>query len=783
MSGDEIIGKMTLKDKIRLCSGANFWQTKAMPAYGIPALTLSDGPHGLRRQLQDSAADMLGINQSVPATCFPTAAITAASWDPELLEAIGQAIGREAAAQQVDVVLGPGANLKRNPLCGRNFEYFSEDPFLSGKLAAAFIRSVEASGVGSSLKHFACNNQEYSRFNSDSVIDERTLRELYLAGFEIAVREGRPSTVMCAYNKINGIHCSDSPWLLTDVLRTEWGFDGLVVTDWGGLHDRIEGFRAGCDLIMPGGSSYMEKDCAAAVKKGKLDAHAIDCSAARILRQASRAAQLRSGDHVFDAKSHNRLAAEAAARSAVLLKNDGPILPLNPAQRVVLIGAMARQMRYQGAGSSHINPIRLTQPAQAMPELAWIAGCDDLGDTTDMLLNEAAQAAARADVAVVFAGLPERYESEGFDRDDLNMPSGHLRLIDAVAQANRNTVVVLMCGSPVACPWADQVTAILYMGLAGQAGGEAVRQLLYGEANPGGKLAESWPDLYDDCVSSPYYGKTKDALYLEGLYTGYRYYDKAEMPVRWPFGYGLSYTTFAYSDLRIDGNAVSAAITNTGPVPGHEIAQLYIAPPRGGIHRPQKELKGFAHVDLAPGERGEIRFHLDDRSFAVWQDGWKIPGGRYTILVGRSSRDLPLQAPLERDGLSLDVPVWQSGSWYETCRGIPAQADLEAALGRRYVPEIPQKGHYTMDNSVMEMKDASFVMKIVYKAIEATVAKGFKGRKKDDDPDYRMMINASAGAPLRSLQISGGIRGGVFKGLLEMANGHVFRGIGKMLKG
>ena len=772
-----ILEKMTLKDKIAFCSGANFWQTKAMPQYGIPAIALNDGPHGLRKQERGDGADMLGINESLPATCFPTAAITAASWDEELLGRIGSAIGEEALAQQVAVVLGPGVNMKRNPLCGRNFEYFSEDPFLAGKLAAAFIRGVEQHGVGTSLKHFACNNQEKDRFSSDSVMDERTLRELYLRGFEIAVREGHPATLMSAYNKINGTHCSDNRKLLTEILREDWGFDDMVVTDWGGMSDRVAAFSAGCDLSMPGGSDYMEQDCAEAVQNGTLDEKDIDRSVERILRQVFRASAALKDAPGFDAAAHHALAAEAAASSAVLLKNEGGILPLKEGQPVVLIGAMARDMRYQGAGSSHINPTMLTHPADAMPTIPWAAGCDAQGNTTDALLSEAARAAGAAEVAIVFAGLPGRYESEGFDRDSMDMPQGHLRMIEAVSAANPNTVVVLLSGCAVACPWADSVKAILYMGLPGQAGGEAARRLLYGEVNPSGKLAESWPLCYEDCPSAPYYAKTKDALYLEGIYTGYRYYDKAGVAVRWPFGYGLSYTSFTYSDMVVENRRVSVTLSNTGEAAGAEVVQLFIHPPQDGIHRPVRELKGFTKVFLAPGESARVHFDLDDRSFAVWQDGWRVPAGLYTVAIGDLQEDMRIA------GERLIVPKQQAGSWYEHCEGRPDQADLERAMGRPYTPHTPKKGAFTMDNSGNEMKGHSLVMKIMFKAVESTVAKGFGGKKDYDNPDFRMMINASAGAPLRSMQISGGMKGGVFKGLLDMANGHFFRGVYRMLRG
>lgn len=782
MKADEILRQMALEDKIALCSGADFWQTKAMKRYGIPSLFMCDGPHGLRKQERSSGADMLGVNESRPATCFPAAVTLAGSWDTQLLAQVGAAIGREAAAVGVGLVLGPGANLKRDPLCGRNFEYFSEDPYLAGKLAAAHITGLQKNGVAASLKHFACNNQEFSRFNSDSVLDERTMREIYLAAFETAVQEGRPATVMCAYNKINGVHCGDSEALLTTILRKEWGFAGLVLTDWGAMSDRIEGFRAGCDLNMPGGSNYMEKETLAAVRSGALPESAVDASARRVLELALRAREIPHPAASFDEKAHHALAAKAAQAGAVLLKNDG-LLPLQQGQKVAVIGAMAERPRYQGAGSSHINPTRLSTVLEAMPGAVYAAGCDDEGGSTPELLAQAAGAAKAADVAVVFAGLPDRYESEGFDRDDLRMPEGHHKMIETVAAANPNTVVVLLCGCAVECPWAEKVKAILYMGLSGQACGEAAAALLYGRANPSGKLAESWPAHYADCVTAAYYKGHKDAQYREGVYVGYRYYQKAGVPVRWPFGFGLSYTSFAYSDLKVEGDTVTAVVTNTGSMPGAEVAQLYVAPPQDGLYRPLRELKGFDKVFLEPGESKTVSFALNDRSFAVWADGWQVPAGEYTVLVGPSSAELPLRAAVKKEGAALPAPSWQKGSWYEHPRGGPVQRQWEAMLGRAYVEEMPQKGRFTMDNTVLEMKEHSFVMRCMYKGIEATVAKGFDGKKDAADPQFRMLMASSAGSPLRSMQISGGMKGGLFHGLLDMANGHYLRGLCRLLKG
>lgn len=776
MNIEEIVKRLSLEEKIALCSGADFWHTKAMPERGISAMMMCDGPHGLRRQ--EDAADMLGINRALPATCFPTAASTACSWDAELLGEIGGAIGAEAAASGVGLVLGPGMNIKRDPLCGRSFEYFSEDPCLTGRLAAGFVRGAEAAGAGACLKHFACNSQEYKRFSSDSVLDERTLRELYLAGFETAVKEGAPSAVMCAYNKINGEYCSDSKRLLTGILREEWGFAGLVVTDWGAMSDRIRAFAAGCDLNMPGGSAYMEPEAAQAVRTGGLDEADVDRSVRRVLRMVEKHAAAQT---TADMQAHYELARRAAAQSAVLLKNEGGLLPLSGPEDVVFIGHMAKQPRYQGSGSSRISPWRLTSACDACPNIPFARGCDEKGETTEAMLAEAIRAARAAGVAVVFAGLTEEYESEGFDREDMSMPEGHNRLIEAVARANPNTVVVLHSGSAVEIPWADEVRAILYMGLPGEAGGEAAADLLFCRAVPCGKLAESWPYRYGDCVTSGCYahGK-KDAHYREGLYVGYRYYASAGVPVRFPFGHGLSYTRFAYSNLRIEGDAVSCTVTNTGDMAGREIVQLYIAPPKGAFYRPARELKGFDKVYLEPGESREVTFRLDERSFALWNGGWVVPGGEYNVLIGGSSGELPLSGAIVKPETALTAP--DTPDWYFSLRGAPGHGDFERLLGRAVGERPLRKGAFTMENSLMEMREHSLVMRLMFRAVEAAVARGFDGKRDYNDPTFRMMIASAADASLSGMRINGAMNNHLLEGLLEMANGHFLRGLAVMLK-
>lgn len=776
MNIEEILEKMTLEEKIALCSGGDFWHTKEMPQYGVPAIMMCDGPHGLRKQ--EESEDMLGINESVPATGFPTAAISACSWDKALLKEMGEVIAREAIANGVNVVLGPGANIKRNPLCGRNFEYYSEDPYLTGKLAAAQISGIEKTGVGSSLKHFALNNQEYKRFSSDSIADERAMREIYLAGFETAVKEGKPSTVMCAYNKINGTYCSDNHWLLTEVLREQWGFDGLVVTDWGAMSDRIKGFAAGCDLMMPGGSDYMERESAEAVRRGELSEAAVNASARRVLELIARTAV---NEHPkADLQAHYDLARKIGEESAVLLKNEEKILPLQEESEVVFIGAMAKKIRNQGTGSSHVNPWKLTNVIDACPNVKFYEGCFLDGSTTEKLLNEAEEAAGSAKMAVVFAGLPDIYESEGFDRETMKMPEGHVQMIERVAAVNPNVIVVLMCGSPVELPWIDHVKAVLYMGLPGEAGGEAIKNLLFGKANPCGKLAETWPIRYEDCICSDYYGK-KDAQYRESIYVGYRYYESANVRVRFPFGYGLSYTEFEYSDLKVEGKRVSCMVKNTGAVSGKEIVQLYIEPVNSRVQRPERELKGFEKVELEPGETKKVSFLLNDRSFAVWMDGcWKEPEGEYNICIGKNCHEMCLIEEIHRTGKFVENPEDLPG-WYKNLRGIPAKEELENLIGRKIIENPVKKGVFTKENTVMEMKEHSLIMKLIYWGVEFVMVWRYGG-KKYTDPTFKMMMLMSMDCSISGMQINGRIKGHVLDGLLEMANGRFFKGMERMLK-
>jgi beta-glucosidase len=755
MNIQKILQKMTLEEKIALCEGGDFWDTMSFSQYDISPVKMCDGPNGLRKQ--EDTADMIGVNASIPATCFPTAATTGCSWDPKLTFAVGRAVCEEARANDVSLILGPGLNIKRNPLCGRNFEYYSEDPLLSGKLAAGYVRGGQETGVSCCLKHFAGNSQEYKRFLSNSVMDERTFREIYLRGFEIAVKEGKPRTVMCSYNKNNGIHASDDKQLLTDILRNEWGFTGMVVTDWGGMNDRIKAFQAGCDLNMPGGSKYQQKKALKAIQIHELSEADVNRSAQRVLTFIEESQHIQKKECSLE--EHYELARRAAVESAVLLKNNGA-LPLKGT--ACMIGAMARNIRFQGSGSSHINPYKITNPTDIM-DLPYAKGCNDDGSTTDMLIKEAVALAKTVNTPVIFAGLPANYESEGFDRSHMRMPEGSCSLIEAVAEVNPNAVVVLLSGSVVEVPWIDRVNAILYMGLPGEAGGQATADLLTGKANPCGKLAETWPVSYEDVITKDFYGK-KDAEYREGVFVGYRYYDRALKRVRFPFGYGLSYTTFSYERISLDGNTVSVTLKNTGTVPGAEVVQLYVYAPQNGICRPLKELRGFKKVHLQPEEERSIQFGLDEQSFAVWSDGWKVPSGTYSIECGG------LKVSIEKSGVAMPIPSWQNLSWYETFTGIPSHKEWEEMLGFQFHSDTLKVGEFTMDNSILEMKDHSFIMNLMYRAIERSIAKSNGGKVDYSDATFRMLITSSADCALRGIVICGGMKESVFKRLLYLAN-------------
>lgn len=710
----DMVERMTLEEKAEICSGGDFWSTRAFERLGIPSVMMTDGPSGLRKQ--GGAGDYLGLNESVPAVCFPSSAAVASSFDTGLARELGEELGEECQAEDVALLLGPGLNIKRSPLCGRNFEYFSEDPVLAGEMGAALVQGMQSRGVGSCIKHFACNNQETGRMVSDSAVDERTLHEIYLAPFEAVVKKARPWAVMCAYNKVNGTYCAENRQLLTDILRDEWGFDGMVVTDWGAVKNRALGIRAGLDLEMPGGTDRGTKQIVAAIEEGSLSMDELDLAVENVLSFVDKAT---AGHRAveLDLERGYHLAVKAAERSAVLLKNEGGALPIAEGARVAFIGEFASSPRYQGSGSSHVNSARRSAPLDCAPEgVVYAQGyraADDEGDPA--LVAKAVRAAREADVAVVFAGLPDRYESEGYDRTTLAMPANQVELIDAVAAAQPRTVVVLMNGAPVTMPWAGDVTAILEMYLAGDGAGEAAVSLLYGRANPSGKLAETFPlKLEDNPSYLNFPGENDRTEYREGVFVGYRYYDAKGMEVLFPFGYGLSYTTFAYSDLELGTDAfaegeelsVALTVTNTGERAGEEVVQLYVAPPIGQRRRPVRELKRFTKVALEPGESARVEFSLDARALSYYEPilhEFCAESGAYGIEVGASSRDIRLQGTVSFASSSAPSRAFTAYSTVGDVMAHPAGEKVFAPLLERMVQGMGEAAGSGDDAGAREM--------------------------------------------------------------------------------
>ena len=659
-----LVAQMTLEEKAGLLSGLDFWHTKPVERLGIPATMVSDGPHGLRKQ--DQEADHLGINDSIKAVCFPAASATAASFDPDMMEKMGEALGEACQHENLSVLLGPAVNIKRSPLCGRNFEYFSEDPYLTGVMATALIRGIQSKNVGTSIKHFALNNQEHRRMSSSSDCDERTIREIYFPAFEMAVKEAQPWTVMCSYNRINGVYASENPWLLTDVLRKEWGFEGYVMSDWGAVSDRVAGVAAGLDLEMPASGGVNDRKIVEAVQAGRLDEKAVDLCCERILNIIYRFVENAKPETPWDKEAQHRMAADVAAECMVLLKNEGDILPLSREDEIAFIGEFAEKPRFQGGGSSHINCFRTTGAVEAAKaqglKVTYSRGYSvEADDAPADMIAEAVAAAKKAKAAVVFAGLPDAYESEGYDRTHMRMPESQNRLIEAVAEANSNTVVVLHNGSPVEMPWIGKVKAVLEAYLGGQAVGLAQVRVLFGDVNPSGHLPESFPIKLEDNPSYLFYGGDPQGTeYREGIFVGYRYYDKKKMEVLFPFGYGLSYTTFAYSNLRLSADAIrdtdtltaTVTVKNTGKRAGKAVVQLYVGDTEGFVNaiRPVRELKAFRKVALEPGESREVSFTLGKRAFAHWNTrihDWWVETGDFSIEVGDSSACLPLKATVK----------------------------------------------------------------------------------------------------------------------------------------
>jgi beta-glucosidase len=791
----KILSQMTLEEKAGMCSGKDFWTLKEIERLGIPSVMVTDGPHGLRKQ--GGASDHIGLNESVPATCFPTASALASTWNRDLVFEVGQALGEECLAEDVAVILGPGANIKRSPLCGRNFEYFSEDPYLSGEIASSHINGVQSKGIGTSLKHYVANNQEYRRMFIDSVVDERALHELYLAGFEKAVKQSQPWTVMCSYNKINGIYGCEHHYTLTDHLKEEWGHTGLVVTDWGAMNDRVEALKAGLELEMPGSPNGNTEKIIGAVESGELDEAVLDAAVERILSMIFKAKESLKGDHSYDKAAHHALARKVASEGAVLLKNEG-LLPLKSAQKIAIIGRFAKEPRWQGGGSSQMVP---TQLDNLYDEMAKLVGEDSLlyadgytvkGDTPDdLLITNASDVALKSDVVVVVAGLTDLYETEGLDRKHMKMPPGHDALIDAITKVHENVIVVLLNGSPVEMPWIDDIEALLEGYLGGQAGAGGIADILTGKVNPSGKLAETFPIKLED---NPSYGNfpggPATVEYRESIFVGYRYYDKVAQDVLFPFGYGLSYTSYEYGNLSVEQGEtvkVSCEVKNTGSVAGKEIVQVYVHDVESTVFKAPKELKAFAKVELNPGERKTVTMELDRRAFAHFEpclEKWVVESGAFDILVGASSVDLPLKTtvdivgdeglPEKRSDLktyfdySKDMSVSQSA--FENLLGHPVPAN-----------ESEKKGYYTINTPIGDMQD-SFIGRQLFRMIQKNMAKMVEGQ--EDTPMALLMDAMAFEMPMRTLLMLGGdgMNRGMLEGLLTMMNGKFFKGLGELIR-
>lgn len=771
MDAKKVLSKMTIAEKALLVSGKDFWRTQELKRLGVPSMMMTDGPHGLRKQ--GVKGDHLGIGKSIPATCFPTAATLACSFNEELLERIGEALGEECRKEDVAVLLGPAMNIKRNPLCGRNFEYFSEDPYLTGRMAIAYVRGLQSRGIGASLKHFAANSQEKRRNWQNSVIDERALREIYLRAFEMTVREAKPWTMMTAYNRLNGVFCSENEWLMKDTARREWKFDGLFVTDWGAMSDSVLSFKNGLNLEMPGTCKGTDRELLEAIKGGKMTEQELDEAVIKVLKLAEKYEDGRKQPYRCDMEAHLALARQAAEESAVLLKNDG-VLPLKR-DRLLVIGELAREPRYQGAGSSKVNPAKLDNflgvLQEAGIEYGFAPGYDKKsGETDEALLADAVKMAGEYEQVVLFVGLTEVYESEGYDRESMKLPKAHDRLAEAVCMANPNTVVILQCGSPVLLPWREKAGAILLSYLSGCQGGKAAFRLLMGEVNPSGKLAESWPLQYEDVPNADTFAVEDEHIeYRESIYVGYRWYDAMGKEVAYPFGYGLSYTDFEYSDLRIDGRKISVMVKNTGSVDGAEVVQLYIGKPDSDIYRAPLELKAWQKIYLRAGECKEVSFTLSDHSLAVYVDGWRLESGKYIAAIGSSSRDICLSGELSvTEGEKLPILRYQAKKF--------TKPDFEKLLGHK-VPDSASLKPYTI-NTLLGQTTESFIGKMILKFAVPVAAKEMGG----DEQAKKMAEAMMKDMPIRAMGMGGGRRGTIY-GLTDILNGHLFRGLKKIIRG
>ena len=783
MGIDEIIEKLKLEEKAALLQGWSTWTTRGVNRLAIPSMFLSDGPHGLRKQAEKG--DHLGLGTSIKATCFPTAATMANSWDPELGELLGQALGEEAAASRVNVVLGPGLNCKRSPLCGRNFEYFSENPYLAGKMAAAYIRGIQKNGVAACPKHFAANSQELRRMSVDSVVDERALREIYLTGFEIAVKEGRPKAIMSSYNPVNGVYANENPHLLHEILRKEWGFDGMVVTDWGGDNDHSAGVRAGSNLVMPAPGANLARKLLASVKSGALAEAVLDDRLREMLPVALETDQaLQAAPKTFDAPAHHAIARKCAAESIVLLENDG-ILPLTKNSRMLLIGDFAAVPRYQGAGSSMVNPTRLTNLADSLKEhgIEVTGSCKGYSRTDPApqpkLIREAVEMAKCAETVLLCIGLDEIAESEGMDRESLDLSRGQQELAAAVCAANDNVIFVLSGGAPFVIPTGAR--AIVHGYLGGQAGSEAMADVLAGCVNPSGKLSETWPLTLESTPCYPYFpGKACTAEYRESVYVGYRYYDTAGIPVRYPFGYGRSYTRFTYRDLSVDKSAVSFTLKNAGDRDGSEVVQLYISAPGKQLFRPQKELKGFSKVFLKAGEEKRVRIDLDDKAFRYFNiktNAWEQEAGEYMVSIAASAAEIKLQEKLILPGSNAPALYGWLPDYEVADVGHITDREFREVL-QRPIPNSSWGGLLTRNDAICQLYYAkSSAARLIYKILKRLKDNAEKRGK----PDLNILFVYNM--PFRAIaRMTGGmVSDEMVEDILYMVNGHAIRGLGRLI--
>lgn len=785
-----MIKKMSLAEKCYLLSGKDFWQTRSVTHAGIPSVTLADGPHGVRKQ--EGASDQLGLNKSLPATCYPTAATIANSWDPALGEQIGACLGTEAASQDVCVLLGPGLNIKRSPLCGRNFEYFSEDPYLAGKMAASYVRGIQSKGVGACPKHFAANSQELRRMASDSIMDERTLREIYLTGFEIAVTEAKPKSIMSSYNRINGTYANENEHLLQEILRDTWGFDGFVVSDWGASNDHTAGVAAGSHLEMPTTGGDSDEELIQSVKTGKINEQLVNQRVEELLTAILplRHSVNKTKGTPFDKKAHHQMARKAAEQSIVLLKNEHSILPLKKSARVALIGDFAKTPRYQGAGSSVVNPTKLDSTLDIIEnyplDLAgFAAGYPRTGKADAALEQEALELAKNADVILLYIGLDEISESEGLDRAHMKLPDSQLQLMSKLSKINPHIIAVLSAGSAVEMPWLNQCEAVIHGYLSGQAGASAMLNAITGKINPSGKLSETYPLQYEDIPSAPYFpAKERNAEYREGLYVGYRYFETVKKPVLFPFGYGLSYTTFAYSNLKADDKKAVFTIENTGTRDGAEIAQLYVCAKNGTVYRPAKELKGFTKVFLKAGESKEVTIPLDDKAFRYFNEKtnrFEIDGGTYEICIGASCADIRLSQAVTVNGTNAPVPAdlsklpsYASGDILNV-----SDKEFEQLLGHP-IPDGHWQGSLDINDAICQMYYAkSALARLIYKILTHMLNKSMKKGK----PDLNIMFIYNM--PFRGIgKMAGGMCSQyMVEGMMTAINGHLFAGLGQIISG